>query len=722
MSRNRKKKQTKKPSNNLANKIIKIFEAKPRKQFHFKQIQKKLIVNSTKDEIAKALDQLVTGRMVTVNEFGRFVLARQSNVISKQVKPSKTITGIVDLTANGSAYIVTKEMDQDVYIPSRYINQAFDGDRVKVAVYTRKNRRPEGEIIEIISRDKNDIVGTLKLNTDFGFVIPDRRKVPVDIFIPPGELKKARDGDRVIVRIINWPKDRKNPNGEIIERLGALGSNDVEMKSILVENGFPLHFSQAAKDELANMDLSISQKEIETRKDFRDIVTFTIDPEDAKDFDDALSIRKISDDNWEVGIHIADVSHYIQPGSSLDRDAYKRATSVYLVDRVLPMLPEELSNIVCSLRPNEEKLCYSAVFNLNSHGKILNRWFGRTVIKSNRRFTYEEAQEIIETGKGDFSSEINQLNKISLKLRDDKFKNGAIAFETVEIKFKVDLEGVPIGVFIKERKEAHLLIEDFMLLANKEVAKFATPSKSKEKQEKGSPFVYRIHDQPDFEKLMDFSRFAAQFGYKLNIGSPEAISDSLNILMIEIKGKPEQDLLEQLAIRSMAKAVYSTHNIGHYGLAFPHYTHFTSPIRRYPDIMVHRLLTGILDKKPIAVKTQLEEQCVHSSWMERKAMSAERESQKYKQTEFMSTRIGEEFDGIISGVVNFGLFVEVIETRCEGLVDIDSMSDDVYLYFEKESSLIGRDHAKRYRLGDTVRIKVLRTDLLKRRTDYQLIS
>jgi ribonuclease R len=713
MSKKKKKSSAGNNQVDLKNRLLEIFESRPGKQFNFKQVQKKLIHFATKDEIGRALNELIEKNIVKVNEFGKFTMKNPPKQKSK--KPSNIITGIVDLTATGNAYIISKETDQDIFVHARHVGQVFDGDRVKVAVFKRKNKRPEGEILEVVSRSMHSIVGTLELSNGYGFVIPDKRKVPVDVFIPVQMLNGAKNGDRVIVRIVEWEKGKKSPMGEIIERLGSIGDNDTEMRTIIAQSGFPLHFSNETNHELSQMNFEITGEEIKNRKDFRGITTFTIDPVDAKDFDDAISIRKLESGNWEIGVHIADVSHYVKPGSALDKDAYQRATSVYLVDRVLPMIPEELSNVVCSLRPDEEKLCFSAVFEMNAKAKVVKRWFGRTIIKSDRRFTYEEVQEILENGKGDFAGELQELNQLAYKLRDERFDHGAISFETIEIKFRMDEQGVPVGVYVKERKDAHKLIEDFMLLANKEVATFA--------KSKGLPFVYRIHDQPDMEKLIDFQRFAAQFGYTLQIDTPGQISASLNKLMEEIKGKPEQDLLEQLAIRSMAKAVYSTHNIGHYGLAFSYYTHFTSPIRRYPDILVHRLLQSLLDPKQQSYKpNNLESMCEHCSWMERKAMDAERESQKYKQVEFIQSHVGESFDALISGVVHFGLFVEIIENKCEGLVDIDSIKGDYFIFFEKENAIIGSQTGKRYRLGDKVKVKVIKADLEKRRIDFELIT
>lgn len=708
----KKNKQKKQPAEKLAKKVEKIFTSHTGKEYTFNQVHKKLVVKASREELAAALEYLVYDGKVMVTDHGRFSLATQKS----KIPSSKTISGVVDLTAQGNAYVISKELESDVFIPSRALNRAFDGDRVKVALRANRRGKPEGEILEVIGRSRHDVVGQVELHKDFAFVVPDKRKIPVDIYVPKEHVGEAQQDDRVIVRIMDWPEDHKNPIGKVIERLSGLGPNDEEMKTILVDNGFPLEFSDKVHEEVANMDMEITEEEIKKRKDFRNVTTFTIDPEDAKDFDDALSLRKLENGNFEVGVHIADVSHYLKPGTQLDKEAYTRATSVYLVDRVLPMLPEELSNIVCSLRPDEDKLCFAAVFEIDPKANIKSRWFGRTVIRSDRRFTYDEVQQVIDGENGDFDKEIRILNDLATKLRSEKFKNGAIAFETVEVKFKIDLEGVPVGVLVKERNESHMLIEDFMLLANKEVAAFAS---QKKKEIKNLQFVYRVHDTPDFEKLLNFTKMAQSFGYTMNIDTPDQISRSLNKLMEEVKGKPEQDMLEQLAIRSMAKAIYTVNNIGHYGLAFDNYTHFTSPIRRYPDVLVHRLLNMLLTKsyKPVE---KLEDQCVHCSWMERKAMDAERESVKFKQAEYMQSRVGQEFDGLVTGVTTFGIFVEIIENKCEGLVDIDTLDDDYYMFHEREKSLVGKTTGNRYRLGDEVRIKVIKSDPKKRRIDYEL--
>ncbi len=679
-----------------------------------RQLKRKIDAATMPHIFNDALDYLRARGEVKELKDGRLAFSE-----ADKMEKGRYVTGTIDMTATGNAYLLSPEMDSDVFISRGNLNKAFDGDQVKVELTKIRGKKPEGKVREIIQRHQREIVGTVQIGKGFAFVVPDHRKVPVDIFVPPAKLGNAKEGDRVIVRIVEWNENMKNPQGEIVENLGHLGENDAEMKSILVESGFPLQFSQAVMKEADRIGMDIPKEEIARRRDFREITTFTIDPDDAKDFDDALSIRQLDNGHYEVGVHIADVSHYIRAGSALEKEAVRRSTSVYMVDRVLPMLPEKLSNMVCSLRPNEEKLCYAAVFELDDQARIHKRWFGRTVIRSDRRFTYDEVQQVIDGKDGDFKKEILLLNTLSQVLRKEKFKNGAIAFETVEFKFILDIDGVPLDVIPKERKEAHMLIEDFMLLANREVAQYVGKPRANKKVR---PFVYRVHDQPDPEKLADFARTAKTFGYDFKYDTPRVAAESLNKLMKAIKGKPEQDILEKLAIRSMAKAIYTTKNIGHYGLGFEYYTHFTSPIRRYPDIMVHRLLDDELHKRKAANQDELEAKCRHSSWMEVKAVEAERESVKYKQVQFMMNKVGEEFDGIISGVVAFGLFIELLDSRAEGLVDIDSLRHDFFVYNESNHALIGSETGIMYRLGDKVRVKVVKADLERRRLDFELVA
>ncbi|SEP13729.1 ribonuclease R [Mucilaginibacter sp. OK283] len=649
--------------------------------------------------------------------------------VLKEVSPGKFqllelktfMEGRVDLTNDGSAFIVTDdELESDIFVAPRKLRNALHGDRVKVYVYAiSKGKRKEGEIIEILQRAKMEFTGIVKLSERFAFFIPDDRKMMHDIFIPMSELNGAKNGIKAVAEITDWPAEAKNPIGRIKHILGAQGENDTEMNAILAEYGFPLSFPAEVEHESEEISDVITPEEIARRRDFRDITTFTIDPFDAKDFDDALSFKILENGNYEVGVHIADVSHYIIPDSALDKEAFDRATSVYLVDRVIPMLPERLSNGLCSLRPKEEKLCFSAVFELDENAFIQTEWYGKTIIYSDRRFTYEEVQEVIENKEGDFKDEILKLNALAYKLRDRKFKNGAISFETTEVKFKLDTAGKPTGVYVKERKDAHKLIEDFMLLANRKVAEHVSKmGKGKHKY----TFVYRAHDSPKPDALANFAQFAARFGYKINTKSDKETAKSLNFLMEDVEGKKEQNVLTQLAIRSMAKAIYTTKTSSHYGLAFDHYTHFTSPIRRYPDVMVHRLLFHYLNGGQSVNAEHYEKLCSHSSQMEKKAADAERSSVKYKQAEYLRDQVGNTFTGIISGVTEWGMYVEIIENKCEGMIRLRDISDDFYTLDEKNYCIIGQRKKKIYQLGDEVKIRVKNVDLTKKQIDFSLVQ
>jgi ribonuclease R len=593
----------------------------------------------------------------------------------------------------------------------------------------------EGEVVEVIERAKTDFAGTVQLSGKYAFVVPDSPKMLVDIFIPQNLINNAQHGQKVIAEISDWPKGTKNPIGKITKLLGWPGENDVEMNSILAEYGFPLEFPRKVEEESAAIPEVITESEIKNRRDFRPVITFTIDPVDAKDFDDALSIRKLPGGNWEIGVHIADVSHYVRPSTQLDKEAYYRATSVYLVDRVIPMLPEKLSNGVCSLRPREDKLCFSAVFEMDDNARVLKKWFGKTIIHSDQRFSYEEAQDVIEKGEGPLVNEILTLDRLAKLLRKERFRNGAIAFEKVEVRFRLDEKGKPLGVYLKESKDANKLIEEFMLLANRSVAEFigkkhdiVSEGRKKKKEEvqtmraEKKAFVYRVHDSPVSERLETFANFAGKWGYKIKTNNDRDIAQSLNDLMKSLHGKKEQNVLEQLAIRTMSKAVYTTDNLGHYGLAFDYYTHFTSPIRRYPDVLVHRLLEYYMQGNTGVSKELLEEQCKHSTQMEIKASEAERASVKYKQVEFLQDKIGEEFDGLISGVTEWGLYVEIIENKCEGMVRLRDLDDDFYEFDDTNYCVVGARTKRKYTLGDAVRVQVVRCDLLRKQIDLRIIN
>ncbi|MCC6289957.1 MAG: ribonuclease R [Chitinophagaceae bacterium] len=646
-------------------------------------------------------------------------MGRKNSKNTKSKMSFGTLTGTLDVTRSGIGYVMVENQEKDIFIRPQDFNHALHGDRVSVKI-TRQGHsgRMEGEITEVVERKQSEFIGRLELNKDFGFFIPDKAKGTPDMYIPANKINGAKNGDRVVVRITEWNSRNRSPHGEVISILNASDENDMAMKEILVDAGFELAFDDDALEEAARIPDIIPAAEIKKRKDMRDIFTITIDPVDAKDFDDAISYRKLKNGVYEIGVHIADVSYYIEPETPLDKNAYERATSVYLPDRVLPMLPEHISNVLCSLRPKEEKLTFSAIFQINAKGEIKSHWLGRTVINSDHRFTYEEVQDIIERKEGLYKDEVLFLNELAQKFRRQRFKNGAINFSSQEVRFKLDENGKPVGIVVKESKEAHQLIEEFMLLANRTVAEDVAEVKVNKHP---IPFPYRVHDTPDEEKLLPFVDFAKKFGHKFDTKTPEGIASSFNTMLAEVQGKPEQHVLEQLGIRTMAKAVYTKDNIGHYGLGFEHYCHFTSPIRRYPDVMVHRILQEVLDGK-VTPDKKMEEKCRHSSERERAAMDAERAANKYKQVEFMQDYIGEEFEGVISGVAGFGFWVETVAHKCEGLVSIQSLLDyDDFRLIESEYCLAGRRSGRTFRMGDKVWIKVIAANLGKRQLDYEWI-
>lgn len=695
--------------------ILKFIEKNKQKSYNYKQISDGIDYKNPRQRelVIQALHKLRSEDKIKEVEKGKFML---------NLEIKDTLTGVIDFALNGNAYVSVEGFEDDVFIHQKNVKDALQGDKVLIITYNFKGRKLEGSVVEVLERAKDSFVGTFEYvnHKDFGFVVCDKKVINTDIFIPKRGINGAKNGDKVVVKMLNWDINSKNPEGEIIRVLGVPGDHETEIHSILAEYELPYNFPPEVEEFANKMDREISAEELKKRRDMRNVLTFTIDPKDAKDFDDALSLQKLDNGNWEIGVHIADVSHFVQPNTILDDEAYSRATSVYLVDRVVPMLPEILSNDLCSLKLNVDRYAFSAIFEMNDKAEIQKQWFGRTVIHSDRRFTYEEAQERIEIGQGDLAEEILVLDKLAKILRQNRLNNGAIAFDRSEVRFNLDENNNPIGVYFKISKDSNHLIEEFMLLANKKVSEFV--SLNAKGSTNGNTFVYRIHDDPDPTKLEALRDFVATLGYKMNLANSQKVAESMNKLLKDVSGKGEENMVETLAMRSMSKAVYSTENIGHYGLAFDYYSHFTSPIRRYPDLIAHRLLQHYLDGGKSPNREEYEEFCQHCSDRERLATNAERDSIKYMQVKFMEDKIGHEFVGVISGVSDYGFWVEIPENGSEGMIKLRDLMDDSYAHDPKAHAIVGTRTGNTYRLGDEIKIQVVKANLIQKQLDFKVVA